>query len=270
MVGKVSIMAIVNLTDDSFYAGSRMLAAGGRPDAASLRAKISEQLRCGADIIDLGACSTRPGSTAVDAATEWSRLEPAVRMMTDEFPGTAVSIDSWRSEIVLKAHGLLADAGARPLIVNDVTAGKGDPHMLPLAGELGVPYIAMHNCGPAAAPGNYPDGIMEAERAFFTAFAEKAEANGIREWILDPGFGFSKDVEQNLELLENLDTLEVFGRPILAALSRKRMIYEPLGLTPDNCLEATLDAERKAVTKGAAILRVHDVAATAAMLNALL
>ena len=253
---KIKIMGIINLTDDSFYAASRMAGEGGIPDLDAVRVRVTSMLEEGADIFDFGACSTRPGSDPVDSETEWKRLEPVLRLVRDEFPGLVFSIDTFRSEIVCRAYDI-----AGPFIVNDITAGQTDYEMLPTVGEYGLTYVAMHSAGPSGAAGNYPDGVVKAVTDYFEEFAREAAACGIEDWILDPGFGFSKTVAENWELLDNLSCLKAFGKEILVGVSRKRMIYEPLGLTPETCLEATQKAHRVAIANGAGILRVHDVGA---------
>ncbi len=254
--GKIKIMGIINLTDDSFYAASRTVGKGGQPDLDAVRSRISSMLEEGADIIDFGACSTRPGSCPVDSATEWKRLRPVMRLVRDEFPGIDFSVDTFRSEVVRRVYDI-----AGPFIVNDITAGQADYEMLPTVGGYGLTYIAMHSAGPSGAAGNYPGGVVKAVTDYFEDFAGEAETCGIEDWIIDPGFGFSKTVAENWELLDNLSCLKVFGKEILVGVSRKRMIYEPLDLTPDTCLEATQKAHRVAVANGAGILRVHDVRA---------
>ena len=242
-------MGILNLTPDSFHAGSR-------GDLSVLDA--------GADIVDIGACSTRPGSEPVGAAEEWRRLEPVLRQIAADRPRyPEISIDSYWAEVIARADDLLPG-----ILVNDISCGDADPAMLPLVAERGLRYVAMHHGKRIHAAREADDpaaDIVAAELAFFEGFAARAESLGI-DWILDPGFGFGKTVAQNLELLRSLGCLKRFGREILVGVSRKSMFFRPLGKGPEDAetLTATLEAEDRAVRAGATILRVHDVAATRA------
>ena len=235
------IMAIVNLTPDSFFAPSRVRAEEAQERVRSLRAE-------GADIIDLGAISTRPGAADVSLREEWRRLAPVVRAWDGSIP---LSVDTTRAEIVQRVYD-----GAGPFLVNDISAGEDDPDMLATVGRLGLPYVAMHKRGNPRtmdAQVDYPDGIMAALTAYFTDFARRAEEHGIADWILDPGLGFAKTAEQNWEILEKLDALQAFGRKILIGAADKRFTGGD-----------TEKAHRLALSHGADILRVHDVAAARA------
>ena len=267
MIGNIHIMGIVNLTPDSFYAGSRVQA-----DVALDR--IQSMLEEGADVVDLGACSTRPGAPQPSLEEEWQRLKPVLTEMVRKTNtpctqtalsvlgpakiatpctqtalsvlGPPVSIDTYHSEIVRRAYDILG-----PFMVNDVGGGELDPMMLKTVGELGLPYVAM--C-PACA-------TTEEVIAWFKDFTVKAQDNGIEEWILDPGFGFGKTVDQNYEVLEGLDRIvSAFPQPVMAAVSRKSMIYKKLGIGPEEAMPATQVVQFAALEKGATWLRVHDVA----------
>jgi len=240
-----TIMGILNLTDNSFLARSRALCLS----ETQLETKVREMLSDGAVIIDIGACSTAPGNEIIPEDEEWRRLERPLAFLFDAFPETAFSIDTFRSGIVRKALGL-----GRKFIVNDISAGEGDREMLPTVISEGVEYIAMDS-----TPAPY---------FFFESFSEKAERIGLRNWILDPGFGFGKTIGQNRDILHNLSRLKDFGRPVLVALSHKRMIYLPLSLTPDTCTEESLKAEKLAFDSGADIVRTHDIARLKRMLDA--
>lgn len=297
----IRVMGIINLTPDSFYEPSRY------------NLSIFDS---GADIIDIGACSTRPGHTPVGEDEEWNRLEPVIWDISRHHPGHTISIDSYWSAVIRKVHKYLGPN----FIVNDVSAGSVDPDLLPTVAALHLPYIAMHGfaeasesgqgrsresisrrgelsaneapasaekcsragaSGPASVQG--PESIsrrgdLSASRAldheqgepgasitdevedFFDNFSAKLSALGIDDWYLDPGFGFGKDVRQNLELLDALPRLRRFHRPILVGISRKRMTWQPLGITPDQALQETGRLHLKALRGGADILRVHDVA----------
>lgn len=248
MEGRIHIMGIVNLTPDSFFEGSRV-------QGADALARIHRMWAEGARVVDLGACSTRPGSAQPSLEEEWSRLEPVLQALAGK-PGGDISIDTYRAEIVRRAHEVIG-----PFLVNDVSAGTLDAQMLPTVGRLGLPYIAMHIKGTPQTMQGLTDytNIVEDVLEYFRAFSLRAADAGIREWILDPGFGFAKTVEQNYELLRRLDRLLELGRPVLAGLSRKSMIYKVLGITPSEAMPATQVLQFAALERGATWLRVHDV-----------
>ena len=247
----IDIMGIVNITDDSFYAQSRC----SNVDAAL--ARIEEMIKEGASIIDIGACSTRPGSQAVGAEEEWRRLEPLLKELSVMCPNLRISIDTYWSEVVSRAYDLIGD-----FIVNDISAGEDDPQMLPLVGRLGLTYVAMHKRGTPRDMQLLTDynDIMGDLVSYFEQFAQKALQFEIKDWILDPGFGFSKTLSQNYEILSRLDGLKALGRPLLVGVSRKSMIYKLLDISPEEALSATQVVHLKALQMGADVLRVHDVA----------
>ena len=263
---KIEVMGIINLTDDSYYSGSRVLREDGKPDPDVLLGKARQMADEGADILDIGACSSRPGAVPVSPREEWERLEPALKMLRAEFPDLAVSIDTWRSDIVERVHRLIG-----PFRVNDISAGEDDPAMLETVGRLGLEYVAMHKRGTSLTMQSLTDYTPDPERPdlspvtaavlrYFRDFAVQAEKKGIRRWILDPGFGFAKTLEQNYQLLNELESLQVIGRDILVGISRKSMIYKRFGITPEEALPATQVLHAEALRRGASILRVHDVA----------
>ena len=266
-------MGILNLNEDSFFAASRTKAN----EVAARAARLFEE---GADVIDLGACSTRPGSTHPDVEEEWKRLQPALRALpgtktpqsvhgtlNNDTPctktpqsvhGPRISIDTFRAEIVRRTYDTIG-----PFLVNDISAGHLDSEMLETVGRLGLPYVAMHMRG---TPENmqqltdYTDIVKDIE-AYFRDFAQKAEEAGIKEWILDPGFGFAKTIEQNYELMRRMNELkEAFPQEILVGVSRKSMAYKVLGITPEEAMPATQVLNFAALERGATWLRVHDVA----------
>ena len=252
MKPKIQLLGIVNLTDDSYYAPSRAASCEAFMD------RVRQMVAEGADIIDIGACSTRPGSQPVGAEEEWRRLKPALEALRSEFPELPVSIDTYWASVVEKTYDLIG-----PFMVNDISAGAYDAEMLPLVGRLGLPYIAMHLRGTPEtmqSMTDYPQGVTAEVLRYFKAFAKKAAKAGVRDWILDPGFGFAKTVEQNWTLLEELDILQVLQMPILVGISRKSMIYKRFGITPEESLPATQVAHYMALQRGATYLRVHDVA----------
>ena len=249
----IKIMGIVNLTPDSYFAQSR---------AASVDAFLSRVemlLDEGADIIDVGAVSTRPGAASVSVSEEWGRLKDALDALSKAAPQITLSVDTTSAEIVSRC----CEALGRGITVNDISAGEDDPTMLELIGRQGLQYIAMHKRGnPRSMQSlcSYAD-VTEDVLQYFRDFAAKAEAAGVRDWILDPGFGFAKSVEQNYELLRSLDRFGEFDRPLLIGISRKSFIYKPLGVVPEDVLDQTQALHLEALRLGADILRVHDVAA---------
>lgn len=253
----IRIMGILNITDDSFYEESRLLRVDGTLDEIALRYKIRQMLLSGVDIIDVGACSTRPGSKGVGADAEWARLSAALPVIKEEAPKTLISIDTYHASVVEKVYSLIGT-----FMVNDISAGRMDKKMLGAVGQRGLPYIAMHMRGtPETMAGltDYKDGIVNEVKNFFMDFAFKADAAGIKDWYLDPGFGFAKTIFQNYTLMQHLDILQELLRPIVVGISRKSMIYNLLGQTPDDVLAPTQALHMAALERGASILRVHDV-----------
>ena len=251
---EIKIMGIVNLTDDSYFADSRYC------DAASAVKKIGEMIDAGADIIDIGACSTRPGSIPVGEAEEWRRLSSVLPIIKKTYPDIAISVDTYWSSVVEKVYELIG-----PFIVNDISAGEDDPAMLPTVGRLGLEYIAMHKRGNPQTMQNLTDydDVVEDVCGYFRKFAIKAQEAGVKDWILDPGFGFAKTIEQNYTLLSELGRLKRayagHSPRILVGVSRKSMIYRLLDITPEEALPATQALHMAALINGADILRVHDV-----------
>lgn len=249
------VMGIINITDNSFYAPSRALSP------SEIYERFETMLKEGADIIDLGACSTRPGSTPCEESEELHNIIMAVKELKKRCLHTnlreVVSIDTFRSSVVSAVYDIIG-----PFTVNDISAGEDDPLMLKKVAELGLPYIAMHKRGTPLTMQNlteYKQDIVTEVFNYFKKFATKAQAEGVQNWILDPGFGFAKTVEQNFQLLKNLDKFKELNRRILVGLSRKSMIYKPLDITPEESLPYTTALNFYALTKGASILRVHDV-----------
>lgn len=247
MKQRIDIMGILNLTPDSFYAPSRLLKEDGNPDAEAVVARAQAMVADGATVLDLGACSTRPGFTDVGAEEEWRRLGPVLRPLRDALPDVILSIDTYQPEVVRRVFDAIG-----PFWVNDVSAR---PDMICAAASLGLPYIAMHGFTKPDGRGRMADAVFR----FFEAFAEEAERKGLEEWMVDPGFGFGKTLEQNYEVFRDLEQLQSFGRRILVGISRKSMIYKLLGCTPDEALPATQALHLAALDRGASILRVHDV-----------
>lgn len=247
------VMAILNVTPDSFFAGSRM------PDAPHVERRVREAVAEGASIIDVGGYSSRPGADEVSPGEEWRRVKLGVGAVRRLAPGMAVSVDTFRSEVAARAIERFG-----PLIINDISAGELDPTMPAVAAKYGVPYIAMHMKGDPKTMQSLTDykrDITAEVVAYFEARVAALLAAGIarEHLVLDPGFGFAKTTEQNYELLAGLHRLCALGYPVLAGLSRKSMIYRVLGVTPAQSLAGTVALGWECLRQGAAILRVHDV-----------
>jgi dihydropteroate synthase len=242
-------MGILNVTEDSFYEGSRFLSR------EALLMKAGNMLEDGADILDVGAQSTRPGAEEIPQNLEKERISLAVAWIKEKYPEAIVSIDTYRSEVARAALVL----GAH--IINDVSGGLLDPDMHGVVAEFKVPYILMHYRGNAQSMqalntyqhllGDITDELLERK--------QKALDAGIQEVIVDPGFGFAKNIDQNYVLLKNLDYFKSLGSPILVGISRKSMIYRLLNHTPNEALNGTSFLHAFALMNGANLLRVHDV-----------
>ncbi|WP_449500915.1 dihydropteroate synthase [Alistipes montrealensis] len=247
------VMAILNVTPDSFYAGSRT------PEAEAVERRVREAVSEGAELIDVGGYSSRPGAGEVSPDEEWRRVTLGVETVRRVAPGMAVSVDTFRSEVAAKA----VDAFG-PLVVNDISAGELDPEMLSVVAKYGVPYIAMHMKGDPKTMQSQTDYRRDITTEVVDYFRRRTETMlvaGIRREniVLDPGFGFAKTTEQNYELLAGLHRLCALGYPVLAGLSRKSMIYKVLDATPAESLAGTVALGWECLRQGAAILRVHDV-----------
>lgn len=243
-------MAIINATPDSFFEGSRSESVEKIVERATLA------INQGADILDIGGYSTRPGADEISTEEEIHRVVNAVEAIRHQFPTISLSIDTFRSEVVQR----LFDDGHR-FIVNDISAGELDPRIIPLVGKLDLPYIAMHSRGTPQtmqSMTDYRDVCSEVEQYFETKIRECRQA-GINRIIIDPGFGFAKTTAQNFELLRSMNKLLRFELPILAGLSRKSMIWRTLNITPNEALNGTTALNWEALRQGASILRVHDV-----------
>ena len=249
----VQIMAIVNVTDNSFYSASRTMTT------QAIERRIADVVAQGATIIDIGGCSSRPGAEAVSLQTEWERVDMGVGAARRVAPHIAVSVDTFRAEIVRR---VVAKYGA--VIVNDITAGEGDSQMFETVAAAGLPYIAMHMRGTSASMQSMTDyaDVASEVTGYLLARAAEAEKSGVaaENIILDPGFGFAKSVEQNYTLLASLNQLCRAGYAVLAGLSRKSMIYKVTGSTPEQSLAGTVALNWETLRQGATILRVHDVA----------
>jgi len=249
VVEKPLVMGIINVTPDSFYVGSRSTAID------TILPLAEKMLADGADIIDIGGQSTRPGSNMIPADEEIKRVIPAIASIARRFPLAFISIDTFYSTVA-KAG---VDAGAS--MVNDISAGGIDGDMIKTVASLKVPYILMHMKGtPQTMPQEaiYENVVREVLDFFITKTHELKQA-GIQDVIIDPGFGFAKTIDQNFALLKDLPVFKILDKPILAGLSRKSTIFKTLGTTADHALNGTTVLNTIALQNGASILRVHDV-----------
>lgn len=245
------VMGIVNVTPDSFFAGSRT------PYMDGLRKRVGAMADAGVDIIDVGGYSTRPGAAEISPEEEWERLAPALEAIRTEWPDIPVSVDTFRASV---ARNAVEQWGVE--IINDISGGDLDPEMFETVAELKVAYVLMHMRG---TPGtmqsltDYRDITAEVLEDLARKDAQLREA-GVADVIIDPGFGFAKNITQNYELLRNLEAFKSLGRPLLVGMSRKSMIWRPLEITPADSLPGTIALHTAAILKGADIVRVHDVA----------
>ena len=248
------VMGILNVTPDSFFAASRTSAT----DAEQLRLRVRNMLDEGADIIDIGAYSTRPGADEVSADEEMRRLATALDIVRQEAPDAWLSVDTFRAEI---AQNCVRDYGVN--LINDISGGTLDRAMFHTVARLGVPYVLMHLQGtPRTMQFNphYDDPVAEVIE-WLARRAQRLRELGAHDIILDPGFGFGKTLEHNYALLDKLDYFHELEMPLLVGVSRKSMIYRLLETDPDQALNGTTVVNTIALLKGAHILRVHDVRA---------
>lgn len=255
------VMAIVNLTPDSFYSESR------NDDFDAAIKAVERAASEGATIVDLGGYSSRPGADDVAVEEEWRRVCMGLEAVQRVDAGVVVSVDTFRSEIVRRAVDGYGD-----IIVNDISAGEIDPEMVPTVARLGLNYVAMHMRGTPSTMQqmtSYDRGVTEGVVSYFRHRVMQLESAGIarQRIILDPGFGFAKNVEQNFELLKGLDSIRALGYPLLVGISRKSMIYRSLDIKPEEALPGSLALAWQALQGGNTILRVHDVAATMQVLR---
>jgi dihydropteroate synthase len=243
------VMAVLNVTPDSFYDGGRY-----QTESAILN-QVEKLLEEGATFIDVGAYSSRPGATDISVEEEKNRALFAIRTIIRNFPHALLSIDSFRSEVANAA----TNEGA--VMINDISAGEQDPKMFDTAARLGVPYIAMHMRGNPTTMTRLTEyeNLLKEMVSYFQQKVHKLKELGIKDVIIDPGFGFAKTIEQNYYLLNRLNHFNVLGKPIAVGLSRKSMIWKTLSISPDNALNGTTSLHTIALMKGANILRVHDV-----------
>ena len=252
---KPVVMGILNITPDSFYDDSRCF------DSISLSETVRTIIDEGADMIDIGGYSSRPGAGEVTVKEEIRRLHTGIKAVRQISPDIPISVDTFRSDA---ARAAVLDFGAD--IINDISAGELDNKMFDTISELNVPYIIMHMRGTPANMQSQTDYSLQGgvTANIITKLAEKTdrlEQCGVKDIIVDPGFGFAKTTDQNFEILSNLQLIcDTLSRPLLAGLSRKSMIYKTLDITPQESLNATSVLNTIALERGASILRVHDVA----------
>ena len=243
------VMGIINVTPDSFFSGSRKI------DMDAILQTTEKMLEEGATFLDIGGYSSRPGAEDISVEEEIGRVIDPIKSIIDRFPEANISIDTFRSEVARKA----VETGAS--MVNDISAGHLDESMLSTVADMGVPYIAMHMRG---TPQNmkeltkYDDLLNEVVK-YFSSVLHDCNRLGIKDVIIDPGFGFAKTAEQSFDLLNKLDHFHHLDRPLLVGISRKSMIYRTLNSTAEEALNGTTVLNTVALLKGAQILRVHDV-----------
>ena len=243
------IMGILNITPDSFYSQSRLQT---EKEILDLAGKMLEE---GADILDIGGYSSRPDAGDISPAEEWQRVEKALKLLVKHYPRAVFSIDTFRAEVARKA--VLEGAG----IINDISGGELDEAMFGTVAQLQVPYIMMHMRG---TPQNMKtlnqyENLLHEIFDYFALKLNKLRDLGVNDIVVDPGFGFAKNISQNYELLRNMNYFRALGVPVLAGLSRKSLIYKKLHITPEEALNGTTVLNTISLMQGASILRVHDV-----------
>lgn len=246
------VMGIINITPDSFYSGSRVM------DEQSLVGQVKQMLADGADVLDVGACSTRPGSQSVDAQGEMDRLQWALAIIRREAPDTILSVDTYRAAV---ARRCVEEWGVD--IINDISGGTIDEAMFATVADLRVPYVLMHMRGTPETMSRLTDydNVTADVLEWMARRIDELRQMGVADVIADPGFGFAKTLEQNYQLLARLEAFHALNAPLLVGVSRKRMIYTPLDCIADEALNGTTVINTMALLQGAHILRVHDVKA---------
>ncbi len=249
---KPIVMGILNITPDSFYAGSR------KQSEAEIEKRIQTILEEGGTIIDIGGYSSRPDAIDVSSEEEMKRLQMALEILNKQYPDVIISVDTFRADIARRCIERYGVA-----IINDISAGELDPNMFETVADLRVPYIMMHMRGTPKTMQQHTNytNMMSEIIQYFAEKVKRLHLMGANDIILDPGFGFSKTVDQNYELMSNLKEFGLFGLPLLVGISRKSMIYKYLGGTPTESLNGTTVLNTFALLNGADILRVHDVRA---------
>lgn len=247
-MSQIKIMGILNATPDSFFEGSRIV----NNKVVDLAGRMLDD---GADILDVGGQSTRPGALPVSATEEADRVIPIIENIISAFPLSTVSIDTFYSSVAKQA----VVAGAA--MVNDISAGDDDEDMLNFVAEKNIPYVAMHKQGNPQTMQQKPEyeHVTEQIIGYFRKKQDIFNSIGIKNWIVDPGFGFGKTIEHNFQLLGDLQQFRMLGKPVLVGISRKSMIWKTLQTTAEKALNGTTALHMTALINGADILRVHDV-----------
>ena len=243
------IMGVLNVTPDSFFDG------GKYKNGEALLQQVGKMISAGAMIIDVGGMSSRPGAEIINVSEELSRVIPIIKQIKEHFPTIIISIDTVRSEVARQSVA----AGAS--IINDISAGSIDDQMFETVAELNVPYILMHMQGKPENMQQHPDyqDVTKNVLDFFIEKIGELRELGVKDIILDPGFGFGKTIQHNYQLLQNFAIFKILDLSLLAGISRKSMIYKVLGSTPEEALNGTTVLNTLALERGAKILRVHDV-----------
>lgn len=251
-LSKPQVMGILNVTPDSFYASSR------KQTEAEISERVRQILDEGASIIDIGAYSSRPDATHISQEEEMNRLRIGLDIIKSQHPNAVVSVDTFRSDI---ARMCVEEYGVA--IINDISAGEMDADMFSTVAKLGVPYIIMHMKGTPQDMQIHPqyEHLLKEVFYYFSKKIQQLRDLGVKDILLDPGFGFGKTLEHNYELMNHLEEFKLFEVPILVGISRKSMIYKFLGISPEDSLNGTSVLNTIALMKGANILRVHDVRA---------
>lgn len=244
------VMGILNVTPDSFYDGGR------HNDPSSALDRVREMVSEGADIIDIGAASSRPGAGLMDPGEELARLEPVLELVRGEFPDLILSVDTYSAEVAQQVVSHFETD-----IINDISAGELDPEMIPVVSRLNVPYMIMHMKG---VPGDMQDNpvyhnVTDEIIQYFSQKVHLLHTEGISDVLLDPGFGFGKTMEHNYELLSQISAFQMFELPVVAGVSRKSMIYKLLESSSEEALNGTTAAHMLLLQGGVNIIRVHDV-----------
>ena len=248
-ISKPIVMGIINVSPESFYEQSTA------NTKAAVLLQAEKMLNEGAAILDIGGQSTKPGSENIGPEVEMARVIPAIEAIAKHFPESFISIDTYHAEVAAAA----VKTGA--VMVNDISAGTLDSNMIGTVASLNVPYVVMHSKGTPATMQqhtNYEDMLLEILEFFILKTNECSKA-GIKDVIIDPGFGFAKNIEQNFTLLKNISIFKILQKPLLSGLSRKSTIYKTLGISPEEALNGTTVLNTIAIQNGANILRVHDV-----------
>ncbi|HDR52461.1 MAG TPA: dihydropteroate synthase [Mariniphaga anaerophila] len=245
-----AVMGVINVTPDSFYDGGKLT------DEKVLLLAVERMVKEGVSFLDVGGVSTKPGAALVSTKTELERLLPAVHAIRKNFPEIPLSIDTFRSWVAVR---VIDEIG--PIVVNDISGGSLDSKMFETIGKMNVPYVLTHIQGTPQNMQENPhyDDVVKDISTWMSESVKRLTKFGVKDVIIDPGFGFGKDLKHNYDLLNRLDSFKVFQLPVMVGLSRKSMIWKWLGIKPEEALNGTTALNTMALLGGADILRVHDV-----------